>query len=583
MRELEERRLLAEVQPYRHAVGKCYRCQTVIEPYLTPQWFVKIKPLADPAMEAVRHGRTRIIPETWKNSYFAWMENIKDWCVSRQIWWGHQIPAWYCAGCNEALDAGAERIASGCVPVVGRSAPERCETCGGTRFVQDPDVLDTWFSSALWPFSTLGWPDGTDDLKAFYPTSTLVTGFDILFFWVARMMMMGLRFMDEVPFRDVYIHALVRDQEGQKMSKSKGNVIDPLIMVNRYGADPFRFTLVAMTAMGRDVKLAEDRIAGYQHFVNKLWNAARFVLMNLDDEVLREARPPAEVAAGDLDLADRWILSRLRVTVERAREAVVAYRFNDFAHHLYQFTWHEFCDWYIEMSKLRLDGGAGSLATQRVLHAVLKNILLLLHPLMPFVTEELWGEVTARKPESARADDIMVQRYPSADDFPADQDAEDKVEFLSAVVRAVRNLRTEMNVPPSRKVRVLLFDTEERLSLVRAYEPMVCTLARAEPLEYLAPGVRPRQVATAIVDTTEIYVPLDGAVDLEEEGSRLHRALGKLETELDRVRKKLGNENFTAKARADVVEREREKAQEMEEKIEALNRSLGRIRELQAQ
>ena len=576
--ELEEQELLAEVQPYRHAVGKCYRCQTVIEPYLTPQWFVKIKPLADPAMEAVRDGRTRIIPEAWKNSYFAWMENIKDWCVSRQIWWGHQIPAWYCAACNDSLDADVERIAPGCVPVVGRSAPERCEICGGTRFVQDPDVLDTWFSSALWPFSTLGWPDGTADLKAFYPTSTLVTGFDILFFWVARMMMMGLRFMDDVPFRDVYIHALVRDQEGQKMSKSKGNVIDPLIMVNRYGADPFRFTLVAMTAMGRDAKLAEDRIAGYQHFVNKLWNAARFVLMNLDDEVLREERPAAEASAVDLDLADRWILSRLGATVERAREAVIAYRFNDFAHHLYQFTWHEFCDWYIEMSKLRLD----SRATQRVLHTVLKNILLLLHPLMPFVTEELWREVTARDPASPRRDDIMVQRYPAADDFPADQDAEDKVEFLSAVVRAVRNLRTEMNVPPSRKVRVLLFDTEERLSLVRAYESMVCTLARAEPLEYLSPGVRPEKVATAIVDTTEIYVPLDGAVDLEEESSRLHRALGKLETELERVRKKLGNENFTTKARADVVEREREKAQEMEEKIEALNRSLGRIRELQA-
>ena len=408
-----------------------------------------------------------------------------------------------------------------------------------------------------------------------------MTGFDILFFWVARMMMMGLKFMDEVPFRDVYIHALVRDQEGQKMSKSKGNVIDPLIMVNRYGADPFRFTLVAMTAMGRDVKLAEDRIAGYQHFVNKLWNAARFVLMNLDDEVLR-ARPAETPAREDLDLADRWILSRLKATIEKAREAIDSYRFNDFAHHLYQFTWHEFCDWYIEMSKLRLNGGAGSHAAQETLHTVLRNILLLLHPLMPFVTEELWEAVTARDAASPRRDDVMVQRYPAADDFPADQDAEDKVEFLSGIVRAVRNLRTEMNVPPSRKVRVVLFDTEERLSLVRAHESMVCTLARAEPLEYLSQGGRPKKVATALVDTTEIYVPLDGAVDLEEESSRLHRALGKLESEMERVRKKLGNENFTAKARAEVVEREREKAQEMEEKIEALNRSLGRIQELQA-
>ncbi len=582
VQELREQELLVQVEPYRHAVGKCYRCHTVIEPYLTPQWFLKIQPLADPAMAAVRDGHTRILPETWKNSYFAWMENIKDWCVSRQIWWGHQIPAWYCVGCHESLAENGDRIASDAAPVVGRSAPERCATCGGARFVQDPDVLDTWFSSALWPFSTLGWPEKTADLTTFYPTAALVTGFDILFFWVARMMMMGLKFMGEVPFRDVYIHALVRDQEGQKMSKSRGNVIDPLIMVNRYGADPFRFTLVAMAAMGRDVKLAEDRIAGYQHFVNKLWNAARFVLMNLEDDVLRE-HAVGKPAAGDLALADRWILSRLRVTVERAREAVNAYRFNDFAHHLYQFTWHEFCDWYIEMSKLRLNRGAGSGATQRTLHTVLRSVLLLLHPLMPFVTEELWGEVTARDATSPRRDDIMVQRYPVAGDFPADQDAEEKVEFLGGIIRAVRNLRTELNVPPSRKVRVLLCDTGERLSLVHDHEEMVCALARAEPLEYLSQGVRPKKVATAIVDTTEVYVPLDGAVDLEEEGRRLRRALDKLETELERVRKKLANDNFTAKARAEVVEREREKAREMEEKAGALGQSLARIRELQAQ
>ncbi len=585
VRELEEAGLLAKVEPYRHAVGKCYRCHTAIEPYLTPQWFVKIQPLADPAMDAVREGRTRIIPEGWKNSYFAWMENIKDWCVSRQIWWGHQIPAWYCAGCNPALAMnGGGRIAPECVPIVARTAPERCPTCGGGRFVQDFDVLDTWFSSALWPFSTLGWPDKTADLAAFYPTAALVTGFDILFFWVARMMMMGLKFMDEVPFRDVYIHALVRDQEGQKMSKSKGNVIDPLIMVNRYGADPFRFTLVAMTAMGRDVKLAEDRIAGYQHFVNKLWNAARFALMNLDDDVLAETRRvPADLTAADLDLADRWILSRLKVTVERAREAIRAYRFNDFAHHLYQFTWHEFCDWYIEMSKLRLNGADGSHTTQRVLHTVLQNILLLLHPLMPFVTEELWSAVTARDESSPRRDDIMVQRYPTAEELPADPDAEEKVAFLSGIVRAVRNLRTELNVPPSSVVRVVLSDSEERLALVRACEPLLCALARTESPEYLAQGLRPQRAATAIVETTQVYVPLDGAVDLEGESSRLHRSLEKLETEMGRVRNKLANENFTAKARPDVVERERGKAQEMEEKIAALNRSLERIRELQAQ
>lgn len=398
------------------------------------------------------------------------------------------------------------------------------------------------------------------------------------------MMMMGLKFMGDVPFRDVYIHALVRDQEGQKMSKSKGNVIDPLIMVNRYGADPFRFTLVAMTAMGRDVKLAEDRIAGYQHFVNKLWNATRFVLTNLDDEVQLEQRDSAELLADqDLDLADRWILSRLKVAIERAREAINAYRFNDFAHHLYQFTWHEFCDWYIEMSKLRLNGGSGSLAAQRTLQTVLQNILLLLHPLMPFVTEELWEAVTGRDTNSPRREDVMVQRYPVSDDFSEDEEAEKSIGFLSGIIRGIRNLRTELNVPPSRMVRVSLSDTEERLSLIRAYESMVCALARTEPLEYLSVGSRPEKAATTIVDSTEVYVSLDGVVDLDEEGGRLYRALGKLETELERVRKKLQNQNFIAKARAEVVEREREKEQEMEEKIEALNRSLERIREIQAQ
>ncbi|MFQ5904845.1 MAG: valine--tRNA ligase, partial [Candidatus Binatia bacterium] len=337
--ELKEKGLLEKVEAYRHALGRCYRCHTVIEPYLTPQWFVKIKPLAEPAIQAVRDGRIRIVPEGWANSYFAWMENIKDWCVSRQIWWGHQIPAWYCKNCDadHVLQTGHGDfiLAREASPIVQREAPSRCTQCGGSAFLQDPDVLDTWFSSALWPFSTLGWPERTGDLKTFYPTSVLVTGFDILFFWVARMIMMGLKFMGDVPFRDVYIHALVRDQEGQKMSKSRGNVIDPLEVMSRYGTDAFRFTLASLAAMGRDVKLAEERISGYQNFVNKLWNAARFVLMNISGAVRSEEtlfNPSREV---DLNLADRWILSRLASTVDEARKAVDSYRFNEFAHHLY--------------------------------------------------------------------------------------------------------------------------------------------------------------------------------------------------------------------------------------------------------
>src|SRR2546425_405505 len=361
--ELKEKGLLEKVESHRHALGRCYRCQTIVEPYLTPQWFVRIKPLADPAIRAVREGKIRIIPEGWANSYFAWMENIKDWTISRQIWWGHQIPAWYCVTCDAGhiLQSGQSELmlSKEANPIVARQEPEKCAKCGGGKFIRDPDVLDTWFSSALWPFSTLGWPEATDDLKTFYPTSVLVTSFDILFFWVARMIMMGIKFMGDVPFREVYIHALVRDQEGQKMSKSKGNVIDPLEVMERYGTDAFRFTLAALTAMGRDVKLAEDRIVGYQNFVNKLWNAARLVLMNVKDDRNSTEMWPDTFHRENLNLADKWILSRLNNTIEDIREAVDSYRFNDFAHHLYQFTWHEFCDWYLEMGKLSLNGALG--------------------------------------------------------------------------------------------------------------------------------------------------------------------------------------------------------------------------------
>src|ERR1043166_3054149 len=394
--QLKEGGLLEKVEPYRLALGRCYRCQTPVEPYLTPQWFVKIKPLAEPAMEVVRDGRVRIIPEGWANSYFAWMENIKDWTISRQIWWGHQIPAWYCVACNsgEIVETGQGdfMLSKEAKPIVAREQPDKCAVCGGGEFVRDPDVLDTWFSSGLWPFSTLGWPDQTEDLKRFYPTSVLVTGFDILFFWVARMIMMGLKVMGDVPFRDVYIHALVRDEEGQKMSKSKGNVIDPLEVMDKFGADAFRFTLAALAAMGRDVKLAEERIAGYQNFVNKLWNASRFVMMNLSEEFNSQPSGKAALADADLSLADRWSRSRLASTIAEARKAVENYRFNDFANILYQFTWHEFCDWYIEMSKLQLNEAipGDSRRSQRLLVEILEQILLLLHPIIPFVTEEIW-------------------------------------------------------------------------------------------------------------------------------------------------------------------------------------------------
>ncbi len=575
--ELKEKGLLDRVEPHRHAIGHCYRCQTIIEPYLTPQWFVAIKRLAEPAIRVVRDGKIRIVPEGWTNSYFAWMENIKDWCVSRQIWWGHQIPAWYCAACDGANvvkgAAGDYLLTRDATPIVARTAPERCPKCGGKDLIQDPDVLDTWFSSGLWPFSTLGWPEQTEDLRQFYPTSTLVTGFDILFFWVARMIMMGLKFMDDVPFRDVYIHALVRDEQGQKMSKSKGNVIDPLDVMAKYGTDAFRFTLAAMAAMGRDIKLAEERIAGYQNFVNKLWNAARFVLMNVEDET-RDGRASG-LARDDLNFADRWIRSRLAATIAEARAAIDAYRFNDYANVLYQFTWHEFCDWYIEMSKLSLnDGAAEAEKTRRVLVDLLEQILLLLHPLMPFVTEEIWQKMAQER------ETIMTQRYPIFEPEWQDRDVEQNMDVLMNAVRAIRNLRSEMNCSPGKEVKVIFRGAQGDLSRIRSQEPYLRSLARVGSTEYLTGGDLPKGAATAVTNGMEIYLPLGDLINVEEERSRLHKETVKVEEELARVQRKLANQDFLSKAKEAVIMKEREKAGQYEEKIRTLKRSLERLQEI---
>ena len=578
--------LLEKVTPHRHVLGRCYRCQTVVEPYLTPQWFVRIKPLAQPAIEAVRDQRVKIVPEGWANSYFAWMGDIKDWCISRQIWWGHQIPAWYCKSCNAGQlpeNASGGFISAQAKPIVQHQPPGRCPECGSAEYFQDPDVLDTWFSSALWPFSTLGWPERTEDLKTFYPTSVLVTGFDILFFWVARMIMMGLKFMGDVPFRAVYIHALVRDQEGQKMSKSRGNVIDPLEVMERYGTDAFRFTLASMAALGRDIKLAEDRIAGYQSFVNKLWNAARFVLMNSQHEAPGDGQGSlSSLRKENLNLADRWILSRLAHTVEKTREEIDGYRFNEMAHHLYQFTWHEYCDWYIEMSKLSLNGALGDSAakTAHILSAVLRKILLLLHPITPFVTEEIWHALQGTNEAAAvKTASIMIQPYPQLEPGWIDDEAETSVGLLVDVVRAIRNLRSEVNCPPAKEVGVFLLGSQEDLETLRKQEAYLRALARLSAVEYNKE--RPKGALTAVVGSIQIYVPLDSAINLTDEAARLAKEVGKVESELERVRKKLSSSDFLAKAKEEIVLKEREKSQELEEKRAALSRSLERIRELQ--
>jgi valyl-tRNA synthetase len=418
----------------------------------------------------------------------------------------------------------------------------------------------------------------------------LVTGFDILFFWVARMIMMGLKFMNDVPFRDVYIHALVRDQEGQKMSKSKGNVIDPLEIMSRYGTDAFRFTLAAMAAMGRDVKLAEERISGYQNFVNKLWNAARFVMMNLAEEAQIKRQDSTDdletLGEEGLNLADRWILSRLASTIDEARKAIDGYRFNELAHHLYQFTWHEFCDWYLEMSKLSLNGSFGDdpVKTQRVLAGVLEKILFLLHPVMPFVTEEIWQAFTGQEEKRSarslleeRKWSIMVQDYPRPRPEWLHPEAESKIGLLTDVTRAIRNLRSEMNLPPSREVKVILFGAQPSLAILQTQEPYLRSLARVGSLEYLTEGERPKVSATAVVGGVEVYLPLAGAVNLEEEKKRLKKEISEVEADLDRVRNKLANQSFLAKARKEIVEKDRDKATRLEEKRRTLTQSLERI------
>jgi len=549
--------LIDRIEPYRHAVGLCYRCKTVVEPLVSKQWYVNVKPLAAEATKAVRQGRIKIIPRGWTKTYDHWMENIRPWCISRQLWWGHRIPAWYC-----------ERDGS---VHVSREDLTACPDCGGP-VRQDTDVLDTWFSSGLWPFSTLGWPDDTPELKTFYPTSVLVTGFDILFFWVARMAMLGLRFMGDVPFRDVYIHALVRDAEGQKMSKSKGNVIDPLVIMDRYGTDAFRFTLVALAAQGRDVRLAEERIEGYRNFANKLWNAARLVLSNLDGY---DARQAAKTPAG---LADRWIVSRLATTTAEVRTGLRRYRFNDAASAVYQFLWHEFCDWYLEIAKVALyrpDDPAARLRAQHTLVTVLEATLRLLHPFMPFITEELWQ----RLPRDKRApESIMIAAYPKASRRQQDADAERAMAVVMDAVTAIRNIRGEMRIAPGVTLAVTVKPGGEHAAALRETARLVEFLGRCR-LAIDAQASRPPASALAVVGVSEIYVELAGVVDLAAERARLEKELKRAADTLAFLEAKLARPEFVERAPADVVEKERDRLAEQQQLRQKLQGSLAWLSE----
>jgi len=558
--DLRAQGLLVSVAEHPHNVGHCQRCGTIAEPYLSTQWFVRVAPLAEEAVRAVADGRVRFTPPHWVNSYNEWMGRIHDWCISRQLWWGHPIPAWHCDACGRVL--------------VARETPAACDGCGAAPLRPDPDVLDTWFSSALWPFSTLGWPDTTADLEHYYPTTALVSAFDILFFWIARMIMMGLRFMGEAPFARVYITGLVRDAEGQKMSKTRGNVVDPLEVIERHGADALRFTMAAMATPGADLPLSEERMAGYRAFANKLWNAARFVQMNAPDLASAPALPPLP-AAGALALPDRWILSRLERLVVDVDAALGEFRFDEMANALYRFLWHEYCDWYLEMCKPALSTGAtpGDAARARaVLVHVLETVLRLLHPVMPFLTEEIWQALPHTGDTIARAP------YPRPGEGRPDADAERSIDVVMDVVARVRNLRAEIGLDPGRRVPLLFHAHDETVAaVVRAQAGLVAALARLESVTEGVPPAGGGPAARAVAAGIDLALPLTGILDLDAERDRLQRELDKLARERESHTRKLQNPDFMARARPEAVDKVRGIDREIGEKIERLSRTLAAL------
>ncbi len=562
LEDFEREGVLLKTEDYRHMVGHCYRCKTIVEPNLSLQWFVRTQPLAREAIEAVRNGRTRIIPEVWEKTYFEWMENIRDWCISRQIWWGHRIPAWYCDACGEII--------------VAKEEPTSCSKCGSDRLRPETDVLDTWFSSALWPFSTMGWPKETKELKRFYPTSVLVTGFDILFFWVARMMMMGLKFMGDVPFRDVYIHGLVRDERGEKYSKTRGNVVDPLDLIDRYGADALRFTLAALTMPGSDLKLSEARTEGYRHFVNKIWNASRFALMNLEDFMAGQVPKISNLM--EYSLPDRWIRGRLNYAIRSIEKSFEEYKFNEASHTLYQFIWHEFCDWYLELVKPYLYQDKDlklKRLTQKTLLEVLDAILKLLHPFMPFITEEIWQQLPLEKEDGS----IMIAEFPKPDKGFDDEQAADEMELVIEIVTALRNIRGEMNIPPGEQIDVLLHPKRREIGerLMRD-QLFIQNLAKVKSLKVFQEIEKPAYSAFGVVRDVEIFVPMDRS-RMEEEAKRLQKEILKVEKEIAFVNRKLSNEQFLSKAPTEVVQEEKEKALQYQAVRGKLEESLKKIEE----
>lgn len=554
---LKEEGYLVKIEEHSHAVGHCQRCHNIVEPLVSTQWFVKMQPLVKAAVDCVTDGRTQFVPERFTKNYTGWMENIHDWCISRQIWWGHRIPVWYCDDCGEMS--------------ASRTDLEKCPKCGSTHIHQDEDALDTWFSSALWPFSTMGWPDNTEMLKQFYPTSVLVTGYDIIFFWVARMLIMGMEFMKEIPFEKVFIHGLVRDSQGRKMSKSLGNGIDPLEVIEKYGADTLRFMLITGNTPGNDMRFYWERVEGTRNFANKIWNASRFALMNMEGY-----DKDAELAP--YTLADKWILSRLQDTVKDVTGLLERFELGEAGRAIYDFIWSEVCDWYIEIAKPRLynkEAAAERATAQHVLATVLVSAMKLLHPYMPFITEEIYQCLPHE------AESIMISKWPVADESLIDPEAERGMNAIMDSIKAIRNMRAEVNANPGKKIPAIMLISEDLREVVAHNDSYIKLLGGIDNLE-LRPlnGEKPENAMAAVVTGIEVYLPLAGLIDVEKETQRLSKELAAMEKDLQRAGGKLNNAGFLAKAPEDVIAKERAKYEELSGKIDAVKKRMAYLAEL---
>ncbi|MCX8070752.1 MAG: valine--tRNA ligase, partial [Thermodesulfovibrionales bacterium] len=613
LNDLKEKGLLETEKKHFHNVGHCYRCKTIIEPLQTIQWYVNVAPLAERAIKSVEQKEISFVPEQWENNYFAWMRDIRDWCISRQIWWGHQIPVWYCPDCkgedgqlqgkyieitffkpiktkgkeiihgnySQLRDLGLShdeiiknskimRIPKHVKALCSRSDMAECPDCNSKNIIRDPDVLDTWFSSALWPFSTLGWPEETEDLKNYYPTSVLVTAFDIIFFWVARMIMMGLKFMDKPPFKDVYIHAIVRDSKGQKMSKSMGNVIDPLVMIEKYGADAFRFSLAIFAAQGRDIRFSEERLEGYRHFINKIWNAAKFI------STYSEYHKSSKLE--DIkSLPNKWIMTRLYSTIEDVKKGIESYRFNDSASAIYQFVWHEFCDWYIELIKPELYSGTPQEKTETVncLYFIFEKILLLIHPFMPFVTEELWHKFLGNEKS------IMLTPFPKATVKFVSAEAE--MSYLFNAVTGIRSIRGELNISPSIEIKAVIKTSNKDVKqVIKSNISSIKKIAKCLDIEIVEEYKRAKGTAVTVRDFMEIYIPLEGILDVNSEKTRLMKELEKIDKEMSLINKKLSNEDFLNNAPQNIVDKEKKKFETLSMKKDKTAENLNLLKTIES-